>query len=40
MKSYRLRALLAALALLCAALMTAPALASVECFDYGENCHY
>lgn len=40
MESPRLRVLLAALVLLCAALMTSPALASVECFDYGDNCHY
>jgi hypothetical protein len=40
MNTSKLRVLLAALVLLGAALTVAPALASVECFDYGENCHY
>ena len=40
MKSTRTKALLAAILLVGTALMTAPVIASVECFDYGDNCHY
>ncbi|MGH7484387.1 MAG: hypothetical protein ACREMY_02135 [bacterium] len=40
MKSTRVKVLLAALVVFGTALITSPVLASVECFDYGENCHY
>lgn|GEM_PF-4991567 len=40
MESKRARGLLAALVLLGVALIAGPLAASVECFDYGENCHY
>jgi hypothetical protein len=40
MTSTRAKVLVAALVLLGVALMTKPVAASVECFDYGENCHY